>query len=204
MNKRQEIMGNALGDGRRALSKEVPVGYKRTEVGVIPEEWSFQSLGTICDVRDGTHESPRFYSEGVPFVTSKNIVNGSLDLETPRASNTSYISEQDANEINKRSKVDPNDILMSMIGTIGSAVLIDFEPSFCIKNVALIKPQEVLPKFLIQLIVSPLFQNYLKDSLDGGIGSCVAYLGEDTPSSERSSPIIFRTTRHRRGVVGCG
>ena len=182
-------MGNALGDGRRALSKEVPVGYKRTEVGVIPEEWSFQSLGTICDVRDGTHESPRFYSEGVPFVTSKNIVNGSLDLE-----NTSYISEQDANEINKRSKVDPNDILMSMIGTIGSAVLIDFEPSFCIKNVALIKPQEVLPKFLIQLIVSPLFQNYLKDSLDGGIQKFVAlgtlrHLNVPLPSSSEQRAI---------------
>ena len=182
-------MGNALGDGRRALSKEVPVGYKRTEVGVIPEEWSFQSLGTICDVRDGTHESPRFYSEGVPFVTSKNIVNGNLDLE-----NTSYISEQDANEINKRSKVDPNDILMSMIGTIGSAVLIDFEPSFCIKNVALIKPQEVLPKFLIQLIVSPLFQNYLRDSLDGGIQKFVAlgtlrHLNVPLPSSSEQRAI---------------
>ena len=131
MNSEQGTMGSTLGNGRRALAEEVPVGYKRTEVGVIPEEWLFQNLGTICDVRDGTHESPRFYSEGVPFVTSKNIVNGSLDLE-----NTSYISEQDANEINKRSKVDSNDILMSMIGTIGNAVLIDFEPDFCIKNVA--------------------------------------------------------------------
>ena len=28
-------MGNALGNGRRALAEEVPVGYKRTEVGVL-------------------------------------------------------------------------------------------------------------------------------------------------------------------------
>ena len=138
-------------------------------MGVIPDEWVLQQLGEICDVRDGTHESPRFYSEGVPLITSKNIVNGSLDLE-----NTSYISEQDANGINKRSKVDTNDILMSMIGTIGSAVLVDFEPDFCIKNVALIKPQRVLPTFLIYLITSPLFQAYLKDSLDGGIQKFVA------------------------------
>ena len=32
-------MGSVLGNGRRALAEEVPVGYKRTEVGVIPEEW---------------------------------------------------------------------------------------------------------------------------------------------------------------------
>ena len=30
-------MGSVFGNGRRALAEEVPVGYKRTEVGVIPE-----------------------------------------------------------------------------------------------------------------------------------------------------------------------
>ena len=169
MNSGQGTMGSVLGNGREVLSEEVPAGYKRTEVVVIPEEWSIHHLGTICDVRDGTHESPRFYSTGVPLITSKNIVNGSLDLE-----NISCISEQDADRINERSKVDFNDILMSMIGTIGSTVLIDFEPDFCIKNVALIKPQKVLPKFLIQLMASPLFQTYLKDSLDGGIQKFIA------------------------------
>ena len=35
-----------------------------------------------------------------------------------------------------------------MIGTIGSTVLIDFEPDFCIKNVALIKPQNSITNIL--------------------------------------------------------
>ena len=152
-----------------ALSEEISPRYKWTEVGVIPEDWSIQRLEAICDVRDGTHESPRFYDQGIPLITSKNIVNGSLDLE-----NTSCISEHDANRINKRSRVDLYDILMSMIGTIGSAVLIDFEPLFCIKNVALIKPKKVLPTFLIHLIASPFFQAYLNDSLDGGIQKFIA------------------------------
>jgi type I restriction enzyme S subunit len=142
----------------------VPPGYKQTEVGVIPEEWDIGSLGVICDVRDGTHESPHFFEDGVPFVTSKNIVNGHLDLE-----NVSYISKSDAVEFDKRSKVDRNDILLSMIGTIGSAVLVECEPSFCIKNVALLKPRKISPKFLTHLIASPIFQKYLADNLDGGI-----------------------------------
>jgi type I restriction enzyme S subunit len=139
-------------------------GYKQTEVGIIPEDWETEYLGVICDVRDGTHESPRFFESGVPFVTSKNIVEGRLDLE-----NVSYISNADAIEFDKRSKVDRNDILMSMIGTIGSAALIDFDPNFCIKNVALLKPRNVQPPFLIQLINSSLFQRYLRENLDGGI-----------------------------------
>lgn len=143
---------------------EVKPGYKQTEVGVIPEEWSIRPLGSICDVRDGTHESPRFYKDGVPFVTSKNIVDGRLDLE-----NVSFISKSDAVEFDKRSKVDRNDILLSMIGTIGSAVLVNCEPDFCIKNVALIKPRKVAPTYLIRLINAPQFQKYLADNLNGGI-----------------------------------
>jgi len=143
---------------------EVKPGYTQTDVGVFPDEWNICSLGSLCDVRDGTHESPRFFKQGVPFVTSKNIVDGQLDLE-----NVSYISERDAAEFDKRSKVDLHDILMSMIGTIGSAVLVECEPNFCIKNVALLKPQNVDPPFLIQLINSPIFQRYLADNLDGGI-----------------------------------
>ena len=110
----------------------IPAGYKRTEVGVIPEDWRIKKLAAICDVRDGTHESPEYYDQGVAFVTSKNIIEGHLDL-----TNVNYISDEDAVRFNQRSNVDRGDILMSMIGTIGNSVLIDFEPSFCIKNVAL-------------------------------------------------------------------
>jgi len=148
---------------------ELKPRYKQTEVGVIPEEWDIDSLGSVCDVRDGTHESPRFFRDGVPFVTSKNIVGGRLDLE-----NVSYISKSDASEFDKRSKVDRNDILLSMIGTIGSATLVDCEPNFSIKNVALLKPRKALPAFLVHLINSPLFQRHLKDNLDGGIQKFVS------------------------------
>ena len=39
-------------------------------------------LCEICDVRDGTHDSPSYYSEGYPFITTKNLVNGSIDFST--------------------------------------------------------------------------------------------------------------------------
>ena len=49
MNSGQGTIGSVLGDGRRALSEEVLVGYKRTEVGVIPEEWSVFYIGELFD-----------------------------------------------------------------------------------------------------------------------------------------------------------
>ncbi|MCT3979664.1 restriction endonuclease subunit S [Elizabethkingia anophelis] len=133
------------------------------------EDWEVKKLGEVCDVRDGTHDSPKYFDSGVKFITSKNIVNNKLDF-----AEISYISFSDATEINKRSKVDKNDIIMSMIGTIGNAVLIDFEPDFCIKNVALLKPRNISSTFLIQMIKSPYFQNLLNSKMDGGIQKFVS------------------------------
>lgn len=151
------------------MNAEVKAGYKLTELGLMPGDWSLGCLGNICDVRDGTHDSPKLLKKGVPFVTSKNIVDGKLDLN-----DVSYISEEDAAEINKRSKVDENDIIMAMIGTIGTAARIDVEPNFCIKNVALLKPKSINSQFIFQLICSPLYQAYINDNLDGGIQKFVS------------------------------
>ena len=37
-------------------------------------------LGNVCDVRDGTHDSPKYHNEGYPLVTSKNICDGKIDF----------------------------------------------------------------------------------------------------------------------------
>lgn len=122
-------------------------------------------LSEICDVRDGTHDSPKYVEYGYPLVTSKNIVDGKLDLTT-----VSYISEEDYNKINERSKVDSGDIIMPMIGTIGNPCLIEDEPNFAIKNVALIKfPQKnVSNKYIYYYLKSERFYRYVTENNRGG------------------------------------
>jgi type I restriction enzyme S subunit len=146
------------------VMNKIPKGYKQTEVGIIPEDWEVKKLNKLSDVRDGTHDSPKYVKNGIIFITSKNIIDGKLDF-----SDVTYITKEDEEQINKRSKVDKGDILMSMIGTIGNCVLIDFIPNFCIKNVALIKPNNVDNLFLCQLLNSNYYQTYINDRLDGGI-----------------------------------
>src|SRR5262249_7974376 len=77
-------------------------------------------LGEVCDVRDGTHDSPKYVREGYPLITSKNLKNGFIDFTS-----VNLISREDLDAINKRSKVDAGDILMPMIGTIGNPVIAD-------------------------------------------------------------------------------
>lgn len=38
---------------------------------VLPDEWSVARLADISDVRDGTHDSPKYLESGIPFITSK-------------------------------------------------------------------------------------------------------------------------------------
>ena len=113
------------------------VGGKITKIEVsfeIPSNWSWARLTQIIDVRDGTHDSPKYIKSGIPFVTCKNLKNGTIDY-----SSCKYISEADAIKINMRSNVDDGDILFAMIGTIGNPVVVKKEFDFCIKNVALLK-----------------------------------------------------------------
>lgn len=132
--------------------------------------WEQRKLDDISDVRDGTHDSPKYQSSGHPFVTSKNVKNGFINYD-----DIQYISDDDFEEINKRSKVDVNDILMGMIGTIGNMALIRTEPDFAIKNVALIKDtKQVNYLYLYHFLHSPFVEKQLSSGMDGGTQKFVA------------------------------
>jgi type I restriction enzyme S subunit len=101
------------------------------------KNWDIKTLGNLCDVRDGTHDSPKMQIEGYPLVTSKNLVDGKIDFN-----NVGLISKVDFDKISKRSYVNDGDIIFAMIGTIGNPIIVKKEREFAIKNVALIKFSE--------------------------------------------------------------
>lgn len=115
-------------------------------------------------MRDGTHASPQYHKNGFPLVTSKNVKNGYINYD-----DVQYISKIDFDEINKRSKVDVNDILMGMIGTIGNIALIREDSEFAIKNVALIKDKNLIYfLYIYYFLQSPTIIQQLEDSASGG------------------------------------
>lgn len=129
----------------------------------LPQGWVECQLGEIFDIRDGTHDSPKYHDIGYPLVTSKNLKNGLIDLE-----NVSLISEKDYNKINERSKVSIGDILFAMIGTIGNPVIVDEDPQFAIKNVALFKYNNLINnKYLKYFLESPKTLNIMHSQAKG-------------------------------------
>jgi len=133
----------------------------------IPESWKWVRLLDVIDVRDGTHDTPGYLPSGYPLITGKDFYNGYFDL-----SKTQYISKEDFLAISQRSKVDPYDILFSMIGgNIGSMIMITPETYFdmAIKNVALFKQymhNDVLPRYLFYFLKAQVDQ--MKAAAKGG------------------------------------
>lgn len=121
-------------EGKIKKSKPLPEITDDEKPFDIPDSWEWVRLGDVLDVRDGTHDTPQYTSEGVPLVTAKNLHNGKINF-----ANIKYISEDDAAKINERSQVNQDDVLFAMIGTIGNPVLVKTKKKFAIKNVALLK-----------------------------------------------------------------
>ena len=144
------------------IEDEIPFG--------IPEEWTWCRMQEVLDVRDGTHDTPKYVSEGVPLVTSKNLYSKKLDF-----SDIKYISEEDHFKISQRSEVAKDDILFAMIGSIGNPVIVNVEPNFSIKNVALFKyydRQLINPSFVLYFLENATEE--FKAKSDGAVQSFVS------------------------------
>ena len=135
--------------------------------GDIEKKFEYHKLSNICDVRDGTHDSPEYITtdKRFPLITSKNLKGDKIDF-----SEVNFISEADFNKINVRSKVDIGDILMPMIGTIGNPIIVKINKKFSIKNLALIKfkNSQIINTFLKFLLLSDYFNLIISQKNKGG------------------------------------
>jgi type I restriction enzyme, S subunit len=100
--------------------------------------WVETKLDDVCHkITDGTHFTPTYVKEGVPFLSVKNLTKGFIDF-----SNTRYISVQEHDLLTKRCKAVRDDILYTKVGTTGIAQVVDVDEEFSIfVSVALLKPK---------------------------------------------------------------
>ncbi len=117
-------------------------------------------------VFDGTHDTPKPVSNGYKLLTSKHIMNNYLDTDSAY-----YISEEDYNEINKRSQVQKWDVLFSMIGSVGAVYLVTEDKiDFAIKNMGVFScEEEYRAKWLFFYLQSPYAQNIIRNYLNGAV-----------------------------------
>ena len=84
---------------------------------------------------------------------------------------TARITEKARKLINKRSKLQINDILFSAVGTVGKIAFVEVEPNNFDVNEStfVLKPNEknIVPKYLVYYLRSDFIQNEVKKSLKG-------------------------------------
>ncbi len=166
----QDLLNYGI-DGNGKIRNPQTHIFKPSELGDIPEEWNCVELGRVCDVRDGTHDSPNYINYGIPFVTSKNLMDTGIDFK-----NVNYIKEDVHKLISNRSKVENGDILFGMIGTIGKPVIVNTDFEFSIKNVALIKKIKLNFDniFLLNFLKSNFFNKNVTNIFNGGVQNFIS------------------------------
>ena len=117
------------------------------------DAWEQRKLSELCNIYDGTHQTPNYKDSGIMFLSVENI----KDL-----SSNKYISYEDFKKI---FKVYPekNDILMTRIGDIGTTNIVkENSLKAYYVSLALLKCRSINPYYLNFAIKSDYVQNGLK------------------------------------------
>lgn len=97
----------------------------------------YRTIKDVCNiVTDGTHQPPKFVSEGIPFLLVSNIANNEVTYETSK-----FITKETYNELIKRTPIEVGDILLSTVGSYGHPAIVKSNKKFCFqRHIAYLKP----------------------------------------------------------------
>jgi len=153
---------------------ELRRGYKKTEVGVIPEEWdSVPMVAITTHIGDGLHGTPVYSPNGVYFfINGNNLQDGKIVVtgDTKAVEHSEFIKH--------RKPLTDRSILMSINGTIGNLALFDGEEIVLGKSTAYLNVKQKISK--------PFFYHALQTQIvkrqffDGLTGSTIGNLGLST------------------------
>lgn len=79
-------------------------------------------LRRVCvSIKDGTHGTFARVTDGVPFLSAKNVQDGRLRV----GEDESLISWEDYREVNRGGAFQPGDVLLTIVGSIGRVAVLD-------------------------------------------------------------------------------
>jgi type I restriction enzyme S subunit len=129
------------------------------------EGWEIKKLKDVCDkITDGTHQTPKYFNEGVIFLSSRNVTSGKINWEKIK-----YIDEAQHIQMHKRVAPRIGDILLAKNGTTGVAAMVDRDIVFDIYvSLAHIRVlDEITPEFMLYFINSPIAKKQFNSRLKG-------------------------------------
>src|SRR6266702_1099342 len=131
-----------------------PVKPDTENLPELPEGWVWVNLGQLTwSVKDGPHYSPKYVSEGIPFITGGNVRPSGVDFV-----NAKRISPELYSELSKRCKPEKGDILYTKGGTTGIARVNTYDNEFAVwVHVAVLKLCRPIEIFYVQHVLNSPF-----------------------------------------------
>ena len=85
------------------------------------EGWEYKKLGEVCQrITDGSHNPPKgISSSNYLMISSQNVFNDRIILNDVR-----YLSKEDFLKEDKRTHIKTNDVLLTIVGTIGRCAVV--------------------------------------------------------------------------------
>lgn len=132
-------------------------------------EWKKVRLGDCCLIGDGSHASLKRQEKGILYITAKNLTSNGLDI-----SKVDYISEELFNKhfkdnTNSITRPIRNDIIFSIIGSLGACYLVKDEKIGISSSVAIFRSKgEIIPLYLFYYLKSETLKSEI-NSIKGGV-----------------------------------
>ena len=129
-----------------------------------------RELSSLAKIGDGAHASLKRINKGIPYLTAKNISKSGIDYK-----NINYISEETYNKYfkdtsNALTQPKKDDILYSIIGSIGAVYVVRDEKIGISSSVAILRADKskILPEYLAYYMNGPVFDTNIQ-AVRGGV-----------------------------------
>ena len=134
----------------------------------LPPKWKWVQLNQLTfKITDGTHNPPPNSGEGVPVLSAKDIdEEGNLLFDNVKrwAPEEAWVTEY------KKVLIEPEDVLLTIVGTIGRSAVVKSSERFILqRSVAIIKPNHnlIYSRYLRLSLTSPYVQHTLNQFAAG-------------------------------------
>ena len=155
-------------------------------------EWVEKKLEEITPaVFDGTHQTPTYTLEGIPFFSVENLISGNANK---------FISRDDYLLATKRNKPEKGDILLTRIGKIGYSQVVTWTHEFSVYvTLAVIKQSRMFDShFLSYFVQSEFYQSELRArSLPNAVPPKINL------DSLRSTKVLLTNTGEQQHIADC-
>lgn len=130
-------------------------------IGKIPTNWEYYNLKYILRdrVKDGPHETPQWFEDGIPFLSIDGIVNGEISFNNCR-----YIDEEQYQKFSKKLLIEIDDIFIGKAASIGKIARVKTNRIFTVWSpIAVIKVKKNFsPTFVEYYFKSNVLQHQIE------------------------------------------